>query len=201
MSEELIKSLNAEITKLNAEAKRYRLKAKDAVTKLAEVEKAHQEQTTAFEELKSTSTARPSELEEQVRSLKTQLATRDHKDAFNKAASEAGVRADGLEDAWRLADYKVSEAAPDGEAIKGVLTKLLERSPYLKGEKTLTEVQALKPGPGVSAGSTVDVTEGKWQVRQSQISDRKWMHENQKRFQKEMAAGKVQIIRDMGFQQ
>jgi hypothetical protein len=182
--------LMSDLQKANSQAAARRHKYKDLETKYQDLESRYQ----ALEAKVSThSTQKPSELEADNQRLKAQLATIEHRSAFDTVAKASGVKLEALEAAWRLSDYQVNGTAPDPDAIKAQLTKTLETNPFLKGEQT-EEVKTLQPGPGLSKGSTG--TNGQWVVRSSDVNNGQWMRQNGVKFGKEYMAGRVKLVSD-----
>lgn len=170
MSDELIKSLQGEITRLNAvnaklneEAKTRRLKNKklqeqnDQLTEMASSLAEERDRLAAMSE------AAPNELQAKIDELQGQIRQRDHRTAFDRLAKESKVREDALEDFWSLSGYKPEADEIDEKSIKAVIDKTLQGRDWLKaapepdGSTRRPEMggQATQfaPGPGSSRGS------------------------------------------------
>jgi hypothetical protein len=186
VSEQLIASLQQQIERLTgenndlkSEAKQRRLQAKELRTqneKLAEGYNALEQQIAELQqasqaeiaELQQRSEAQPHELQAEVDRLKGELRTRDHKQAFHKAAKASNVREDAVDDLWKVSGYE-PEGDPDETRITEAIQGAVKVRPWLvaqQQQQSTTEkvngaersatatplTTGARPGPGAGRG-------------------------------------------------
>lgn len=175
-----VAELREEIKELRGEAKTWRLKlraseeehekvVKDRDAYKAKVEGFESEKAKAVEEatkkvagerdaLKAQLATTPDEWKAKYEELAGANRTRDHKDAFRKAAEAADLNPDAIEDAWELATsrhgYKAESDAPDEAKIKGAVGEVLKGRAYLLKPKADPSAKAADAANGAPGGRT-----------------------------------------------
>lgn len=98
----------------------------------------------------------PDEKDATIADLRGQIASRDHKDAFRKAAGEAGVKPGSVDDLYSLSGLKPGEGEAKAEDFAGFLASAKEGRSWAFGEAAPADpvVQPIKLGaaPPLPAG-------------------------------------------------
>jgi hypothetical protein len=158
MSEELIKSQAAEISRLTAllqstttqlqtttqesMKRRERIKAMKAEAEKSAAEKAELAKAVSDaaaerdavvkerDEVKGRAAAAPDEKDAKIKELEGKVRERTHRDAFAKAAKELKLREDSVDDALAVLKYTPEGDEPDGERIKALIGEVLQTRPH-----------------------------------------------------------------------
>ncbi len=85
----------------------------------------------ALPEIQAKANATPEEWEAKYNELSGQLRDRKHRDAFNKAAIDAKINPDALDDAFELSKYKAESDDVDDAALSELVTNLAKTKPFL----------------------------------------------------------------------
>lgn len=159
MSDALQAALNAaneRISQLSKENSARRAKAKEY---RAERDSLAAQVTTLTGErdgLQTKLTTAPSAVQKELDLLKSEVRTGKHKAEFERVAKDLKVRPEALGDLWTLAGYKAETDLPDPEALKGIISPLLESRSYLVVDPAAAAAAAkLPPGPGADRGAPV----------------------------------------------
>jgi hypothetical protein len=140
--------------------------------------------------------ARPSaeDVTTQLQKLQGERRADKHRSAFEKAARDAKVRPEALDDLWELSKLDTSADEPDPKAIGDSIAEKLKARPYLVGEgESAPDPKApLNPGPGSERGGRAQ--SGGMTVRYSQLADGEYMRANQDRIQELAAQGLVSFV-------
>lgn len=197
MSDELIKSLNSELSRLKAEAKERRIKGKRSAEELEQLRKQVAELTAERDGLRTRLEASPGEQAAKIADLEKQIKVRDVRDRFGPVASQLADKVT-LEHLFKLNDFDpaaVDLAALDVDGlVKGwrdafpSVFKAAETATPAAGAATRQALQVQVP-----TGRGAPDTTSQFRVRRSDISDPDWMHRNQARLTAEYAAGNVVV--------
>ena len=210
MSEELIRSLNEQLRKANAEAadnRRAKRETKQELAKATQERESLQAQIKALtaerDTLKQQLEAAPSEARKENERLQHELRTRDHKAVFSRLAKEAGIKDDvALEDLWKLSEYQADADTVDEKAVSSVIADAKAKRGYLfsgSGEPTPSPggtqpVRLFGPGGGRGAPDMTPSTAGKLRVSKADLRNGAWMQTHQAEVAKASAAGLLEIV-------
>lgn len=178
-----------QIAKVNAEAAKYRRRARDLRTerdaldaKVKAIETAHAE----LEAKLKTAASQPSEAQAEVERLRGEIRVRDHRAAFDRLAGERQVRAEAIGDLWGLSGYKAEADQPDEAAIGAAIDSALESRPWLRGTDSAKPPGGAQtgtrpaPGPGADRGKPDSTSGGALlRIREEDYSDPAFMKRNQ----------------------
>lgn len=218
MSEALIASLNGRITELTnqltnikAALKEERSARKSAAeerdTLKAQVGTLTTERDTALQAAK----AAPDDLRKQIADLQGQLAQRDHRDAFRKAAESAGVSKQAVDDLYSLSGLKPGETPADPAGFAEFLAAQKEARPWaFDGESPSPQgngassgqpaggSQGIKlapaPAPAGAGRGVPDHSSSKFRVTRDQLADGLWMQANQDAMDRAAVEGRLEIV-------
>ena len=209
MSDELIRSLNARITELTndnaslrAEAKDRRIKAKTVTAERDELKAQLGTLTTDRDTWKGKAEAAPGDKDRRIAELEGTIRTRDHKDAFNRLAKDAGVRTDAVDDLWNLSGYKADTDQVDEARINQLIGEARTGRAYLFSTAGETPAagsgepkKPLSPPPGSGRGAPANGS-GQYRLTASQMRDPKFMMDpkNSKAIADAQAAGNLVVI-------
>lgn len=205
MSVEVLQSLlndaNKRIAELAAEAKNARLKAKGyreeattAASKLKEHEAAIQALTGERDGLQAKLTSSPSEIQKELDTLKGEIRLGKHKSVFAQVAKDLKVRDEAVDDLFNLSGYKAEADLADPEAIKGMISPLLETRSYLLAQDPAPAAPAkLPPGPGAQRGAPSRVA-GVERVDHARASELMATPAGAKALYDGVAAGSIELV-------
>lgn len=206
-------SLVEQIGRLNAESARRRVKAREFKSERDEIRRERDELKKQVDELarerdlyRQKLETDPGELHKDVERLQTELRNRDHKDAFQKLATQSGVRPEAIDDLWRLSGYEADGDQPNVEQMTELVERAKSARSYLfqqpadagKGEENRRqpEPQPVRaPGPGLSRG-VPDPSAGGVTVRRGQLRDPNWMRVHQGAVAEASKKGLLTILPD-----
>lgn len=133
-----------QVERLTAEAEQ----ARAALATITRDRDALAESRTKIEAELNLTKAQPVQLQRELDALKGQIRTRDHRDAFSKAAVEAGVRPDAIGDLFTLSGYKAERDEIEPGAFNTILQSAKTERPFLFGGSS----EGAKTPPGQGRG-------------------------------------------------
>jgi hypothetical protein len=199
--DDLIKSLQGEISRLNtelaqvrAEARKHRLSKKQLSEQLTGIKGDHEKALQDRDSLKTRLEAAPSDLQKELDRLRGEIRTRDHKSAFERLARDHKVRPEALSDLWQLSGIKAETDTVDEAALQEAIQAAVEARPYLVVQESTPSPQSrqetsrpLQAGPGYGRGTQP----GRFHVSGENLSDPAWMFVNQDRLAAAQADGSL----------
>ena len=189
--EEMIKSLQAEISRLNtelgqvrAEARKYRVAKKGVSEENNSLKSEHEKVLQERDALKTRLDAAPSDLQKELDRMKGEIRTRDHRQAFEKIAKEAKVRPEALNDLWQLAGIKPETDTVDEEGLSNLISEAVQARPYLLSQDAPEQPQKAQEQPNrlnVGTGYGRGGEPRRFVVSPENLADGNWMKTNQSR--------------------
>ncbi len=113
----------------NAEARKYRIKARELKSRVSELESQLANITKERDDARHNLTSLPVEQSNRIAELESLIRTRTHKDAFARLAKDK-VRPEALDDAFTLSGWKVEGDDIDENEMGQAIAKLVEVKPY-----------------------------------------------------------------------